>query len=337
MAEPRFPPLEREPISIEIESVELDLRELVAEAVEALRPAAAWKGIDLLYVMPATVPGYRLGDPARIEQILTAMLRNAVDLTERGHVVLHVSRCDAAPGCLRFEVEDSGADASIDVLAARMEAFTHGEEGPVHPDERLGVDLDVARQVCGYLGGGTGVRMRPGRGSTFWCSIRLPVRAPPAPSPDSLRFPPPRDSKAPPPDLPAGLRVLLAEDHFINREVAVRMLELLGCEVHIAADGRQALSALAEGRFDLVLMDCRMPEMDGLSATRALRDRERALGLPHTPVLALTANALPGDREQCLSAGMDDFLAKPFRLRDLRGAIARGLAPRDTPRSSRAA
>jgi CheY-like chemotaxis protein len=126
--------------------------------------------------------------------------------------------------------------------------------------------------------------------------------------------------------IPAGLRILLVEDNEVNRKVAVRMLQKLGCEVDIATDGRQAIDKTAQHRYDIVFMDVYMPEMDGYEATRLIRQREAATG-SHQVIIAMTANAMEGDRELCLQAGMDDYLAKPFREAELRQTIARWTLP----------
>ena len=195
------------------------------------------------------------------------------------------------------------------------------------------------RQLAHLLGGEIGVCSRPGEGSTFWFTVRLAVADAPAihegsalptAGPDSMHV-----AAAP---VPSTTRVLLAEDNAVNRHVALAMLRSLGFSADTAVDGHEAVDATARVRYDVVLMDCHMPGMDGFSATAMIRERDALTGAPRVPIVALTANAMTGDREACIAGGMDDYLSKPFTRAQLQALLERwatSAAPGiDTPPAS---
>ena len=311
---------------LELETLDIDLRDVVTDTLELLRHAATSKGLEIVCLVPPALCTRRRGDPGRIRQILTNLLSNAIKFTERGAVTLRLLEPEAGPvgELLRIEVQDTGIGIDPDVLPKLFESFTQADGSTTRRYGGTGLGLAIVRQLCRLMGGEAGATSEPGVGSTFWCNVRLPPQDNLEVTPPTVRSPRSRrPAEVTSPARSSALRVLLAEDHNINREVALRMLEQAGCEVQIAEDGRQAITMVAAQHFDVVLMDCQMPEMDGLEATAHLRRREWELGSPRLPIIALTANALRGDRERCLAAGMDDFVSKPFRRSDLLRAIER--------------
>jgi CheY-like chemotaxis protein len=222
---------------------------------------------------------------------------------------------------LRFAVVDTGIGVAEDARQRLFEPFSQADSSTTRRYGGTGLGLAICKRLVEAMGGTIGAESEPGQGSTFWFTIPLrEAAATPAPPPVA---------SGPEPTAPIRpLRVLVAEDNRVNQMVIVRLLEKVGHRVDVAANGHETLSALALASYDLVLMDCQMPEMDGFEATRAIREAERATGT-HIPIVALTANALEGDRERCLAVGMDDYLAKPITPRALTAAlarVARGLA-----------
>jgi TMAO reductase system sensor TorS len=309
---------------LEIEAVEFDCRQAVSDVVALLSERASRKGLVLMHRTERNVPEAVIGDPSRVKQVLTNLVGNAIKFTERGEVRVSMSLVEReGDACvLRFEVKDTGIGISPDALAHIFDAFSQADGTMRRKYGGTGLGLTIAKQLARVMGGQIGVDSMPGRGSTFWFTVRVPaVRVARA------------ESQAQAADaVPASFRgrVLLAEDNPVNRELAVAMLEAVDLDVAVAVDGREAVEAVAQGGIDLVLMDCQMPEMDGFAATRAIRSAESPGGR-RVPIVALTANAMEGDRERCLEGGMDDYLSKPFKAPQLYALLARWL-PAGEPR-----
>jgi TMAO reductase system sensor TorS len=313
---------------LEIEAVEFDCRQTVSDVVNLLSERASRKGLVLMHRTERNVPEAVVGDPSRVKQVLTNLVGNAIKFTEHGEVRVGMSLAEReGDACvLRFDVKDTGIGIAPEAAANIFDAFSQADGTMRRKYGGTGLGLTIAKQLAQVMGGQIGVESMPGRGSTFWFTVRVPaVRAV-------------RGAEAggrPPDSAPSSFvgRVLLAEDNPVNRELAVAMLEAADLDVVVAVDGREALEAVAKGGIDAVLMDCQMPEMDGFAATRAIRERENA-GTARLPIVALTANAMEGDRERCLECGMDDYLSKPFKAPQLYAVLARWLPvgePRPKP------
>ncbi|MEO5881568.1 MAG: ATP-binding protein, partial [Caldimonas sp.] len=295
-----------------------DLRALVQEAVDLMATTARDKPITLSCTIARRLPGRVQGDPMRLRQVLINLLHNAVKFTERGHVVLEVRILEAFVDAvqLQFAVRDTGIGIAEDQFDSVFDAFSQVDSSSTRRHGGSGLGLAIVKQLADLMGGRVGVDSRIDQGSTFWLELRMKTASGAAAAPAAA---PGRKIEA----VPAC--VLLAEDDRVNQMVVMTMLEKLGCVVDVVANGDAACSAVAQKRYDLVFMDCHMPVMDGFEATRRIRDRA-ASGDPRTPIVALTADALAGDRERCLDSGMDDYMTKPVSTAQLAAAVRRWAA-----------
>ncbi len=452
-----------------VEQVDFDLLESVESAVELLAERAESKGLELVSWVHDDVPRFVRGDPARLRQVLTNLLANAIKFTEHGEVILRLQRVEESDSqaTVRFEISDTGIGVAPDVRDRLFLAFSQADGSLTRKYGGTGLGLAISKQLVELMGGHIGLNSIPNQGSTFWFSLSMPKQATPRPphTPSALahhrilivddhpatcqalremtsswlmrptvastpaeavtqlRQAPPADpfgvalidlhlqeteglilaqeiratpdlpqprlvmlttvglhlnteawqgvgadayqvkplrqtrlhdcllrvlDLAPPatgPDAspaalaePLRLRVLLAEDNVVNQKIAHRQLRKLGCTADAVANGMEAVDAVRRIPYDVVLMDCQMPELDGYEATRRIRRMElelAATGRPPVHIIALTANALGGDRETCLSAGMNDYLSKPVRLPDLEAGLRRArdlIGKRPTPK-----
>ncbi|UEM23664.1 response regulator [Skermanella mucosa] len=327
---------------MELELGTLDVRTLVRDLTDFFDGQAAAKGVNLACFVPASIPGGLIGDAGRLRQILTNLIGNAIKFTGNGGTVtVRVGPADVTPGQdasagpvrLRFEVADTGIGIQPDKQATIFEVFAQADGSTTRRYGGTGLGLAIARQLCALMGGEIGVASAPGSGSTFWFTVQFRQLADVEPAPGAGAA---ASGRVHGPDGARRLsgRVLLVEDNPVNREVATERLMRLGCTVDVAANGIEALDRARHHSYDLILMDCQMPELDGFDATRAIRlDETRLPGTRarHVPIVALTANALEGDRERCLAAGMDDYLAKPFSHSQLSDVVGRWLTPGGYP------
>jgi signal transduction histidine kinase/CheY-like chemotaxis protein/HPt (histidine-containing phosphotransfer) domain-containing protein len=324
-----------------LQCVEFSLEQVWRDVCSVLGRRADNKGLSLLFQLPADAPTLLRGDRVRLTQILLNLLSNAIKFTERGEVRLDVRVLSRTIGdChLYFEVSDSGIGIAADLLPRIFDVFTQADESDARRHGGAGLGLAICKRLVELLGGTLTVHSDLGHGSQFGFAIALQLAAPAPSTPmlssdlpalrvrygtaveqalgmqqESLHREHSDHAQAAPSAAGAalftpGCRVLLAEDHSINQSVAMAMLDELGVAVEPVGDGETALAALRAGHFDAVLMDIQMPGMDGLSATRLLKDDP---ALCDIPVIALTAHAMSGDRERFLHAGMDDYLTKPL-------------------------
>ncbi|MBF0179566.1 MAG: response regulator [Magnetococcales bacterium] len=261
-----------------------------------------------------------IGDPVRLRQILLNLLSNAIKCTSQGEVSLRVEAHEETSDRIRLacEVRDTGIGMDPERIAHLFKPFTQADESHTRLFGGTGLGLAITRRLVDLMGGELRVETALGRGSCFRVGITF-EKKPMKPTHDAHSArPAPAEPTADAPDRPAHL--LLVEDDEINGMVVMRQLQHVGATADLARNGEEALAMLAAKRYDMVLMDCQMPRMDGLTACRLFREREPAAG-PRTPIVALTAHAMKGDRERCLEAGMDDYLSKPVRGETLRQVI----------------
>ena len=300
---------------MELERLDFDVRSTVEETILLVAEAAHQKGLGVHVSIDAGVPASVWGDPGRVRQVLLNYLSNAIKFTPAGDVRVSVA---STGNHLRWSVQDTGIGLSREQQQRLFAAFSQADSSTTRRFGGTGLGLAICRRLSQLMGGEAGVESEPGRGSTFWFTMKLePGRCHVA----SEHDPPKADSLA---EQLHG-HVLVAEDNATNQRVARLLLERMGCRVDTVGNGREVLEAVRQRRYDLVLMDCQMPEMDGYAATRSIRALEAATGA-FTPIVALTANARRGDSEACLAAGMNDYLSKPVQADALRATVGRWLS-----------
>ena len=305
---------------LELEYLYFPIAELVQGCVSNFTYLASQKGLRLrLQGLSAALDLQVCTDPTRLRQILANLISNAVKFTERGEVLIDVALTEQRQDrlALTLTVKDTGIGIPQEKLPLLFDAFSQVDSSTTRRFGGTGLGLAIAQRLTRLLGGVLEVQSMPGQGTTFTARFVLPMRY--DGTPVSLLA----DDSEELPRLSGS--VLLVEDNEVNRMVAEHMLSAAGVAVSCASNGEEALQQLATGRFDCVLMDVQMPVMDGLEAVRRYREHERINHSGHLPVIALTANALVGERERCIEAGMDDYLAKPFQRRKLLTLLARYL------------
>jgi len=302
-----------------MESIPFVLRDTVFETLRAPSMRAADKGLELTCRIAEDVPDILIGDPVRLGQILANLAGNAIKFTEAGEVAVDADCVELESGRVRlhFAVRDTGIGIAADKLSSIFGAFSQADSTTTRKYGGTGLGLSICAQLAKLMDGRMWAESTPDSGSMFHFEVVL-ARQPGA---SASATPAAADVMAAETDtVVPPLRVLLAEDGRVNQQLAVILLEQAGHLVVTVENGRAAVESVASGQFDLVVMDVHMPEMDGLEATRMIRNSEQATG-SHIPIVAMTANAMKGDREECLAAGMDGYVPKPIRVDDLELAI----------------
>ena len=302
---------------LRIEVIPFDLQETVEGVVALLTAKADAKRVRLRGKIAEGTPQHVTGDPGRLRQVLTNLIDNAIKFTEQGFVMLHLAPVPGPDGIstVSFTIRDSGIGIAPDKLTSIFEKFTQADTSTTRKFGGTGLGLTICRQLAELMGGTITAASEPGGGSTFTLTIPF-KQALPTVAPAADRTEPPRRLSG---------KVLLAEDYPANQRIARWMLERLGLEVTLAEDGKQVLDHLTRDRFDLILMDCQMPAMDGYDATAAIR--ASAAPYAELPIIAMTAAALATDRDRCLAVGMNDYISKPVQQDDLARVLARWLSP----------
>jgi signal transduction histidine kinase/ActR/RegA family two-component response regulator len=299
-----------------LDKAPFELASVLSQAMKVVSPAASAKGLALDLVADPTIPSHVVGDRLRLGQVLVNLLSNAVKFTETGRVTLStrlVAATPTAPAAIRIDVRDTGIGIERERLSRLFQPFEQGDASMSRRFGGTGLGLAISKRLVELMDGRLWGESEPGAGSIF--SLELPLSAAEAPV-----VPATPARAATPVQQPAGnLRLLIAEDNPVNQRVASRMLQRLGYKADVVENGRLAVEAAERETYDVIFMDVQMPELDGLEATRRIKARAGA-----SPwIIALTAHALEEDRQQCLAAGMDDFLSKPVQLKELTAALER--------------
>ena len=317
---------------LELESHDFDPRALLDELAKMMSVKASGAGLKLHCRIAPDVPPCLKGDSARLTQIISNLVDNAVKFTHDGEIVISVSLVSDRDGfaVIRFEVRDTGIGIPQSQLAVIFDPFTQADGSTTRQYGGTGLGLAICKQLAELMGGEIGVESKKGKGSTFWFTARFEKQTRQIATFQTSEVSTPHTAPHAANTVPQGARILLAEDNTINQKVAQSILGKLGCKADIAANGLEAVRALELINYDLVLMDCQMPEMDGFEATAVIRDPESKVLNHKVPVIAMTANAMKGDREQCIKAGMDDYLPKPVKKEDLSTVLEKWLKP-DAP------
>jgi CheY-like chemotaxis protein len=313
----------------ELEQIEFDLCDLMRGAHSAFTALANKKGLSFDLTIEPAARGVYLGDPTRVRQILYNLISNALKFTEHGEVRV---KALLAGDALTLVVCDTGLGIDPERAGALFDKFTQADASTTRRYGGTGLGLSICRELAQLMGGEIKVASTIGEGSSF--SVTLPLKKvgealapqfalPPAPSPQTEAALP-------------RLRVLAAEDNSVNQLVLKTLLHQIGVEPHVVDDGAQAVQAWRDQPWDVILMDMQMPIMDGLAATRAIREAEAATGRPRTPIIALTANAMSHQIRLCRAAGMDGHVAKPIETARLFAALEAALAPAEVDQAAAA-
>ena len=310
-----------------LEPMPLDFRRLSQEVIELFSVKTGEKGLEMLLNYSDDAARYVLGDAGRIRQILFNLLSNAVKFTDKGRIELIVEGLESPQNRLndakiKVSVKDTGIGIPQEVQGMLFSMFTQADASTSRKYGGTGLGLAICKQLAMLMDGEVGIESVHGKGSVFWFTMILPrvdenavamVQSEPVEKakPESLK----------------GAEILLVEDNIINQEFAMEILKSFGCRCTLASDGRQAINCVEDDNvYDLILMDCQMPEMDGYEATRHIHEYFMRRNLPPVPIIAMTANAMKGEREKCIDAGMDDYLSKPFLKKDMEDVLMKWIS-----------
>ncbi len=300
---------------LELEHIEFDLGNTINQLQLLMRPKADERHVALSVELDEQLPKAVIGDPVRTRQILVNLLSNAIKFTQNGYVCIRLAVLEQtdAQYRLRIEVEDNGIGIAEESQRKLFSAFTQADGSTTREYGGSGLGLSIVRQLVTLMNGRIGVISAPGEGSTFWVELNF-ARVNQAQQPKVEN------------EMLTG-HVLLVEDNPVNQMIAKKMLEKLSLTYQLAENGEQALQKMQQPHnFDLLLMDCQMPVMDGYTATRSIRQYETENKLSRTPIIAMTANTMENDKAACLQAGMDDYITKPVVQDSLQQLLARWLS-----------
>jgi len=301
-----------------LESIPFNIEQLVKELVALLHGKAEERNVQLISEMDSKLEKFVRGDSVRIRQILTNLMTNAIKFTENGEVKVKLSVLEKNSDSIRLKLEviDNGIGILEEAQRKLFNSFTQADGSTTRKYGGTGLGLAIVRQLVTMMHGRLGVESKPGEGSCFWVELVFEIV-----NEEAIEDQPEKDQEV---AGEIGGRVLLVEDNPVNQMVAKKMLEKMGMDYEMVNNGQEAVDRIAEDQnFNLILMDCQMPVMDGYEATHVIRDKEKEPD--HIIIVAMTANAMEGDKEQCIEAGMDDYIAKPVKSPDLKAILYKWL------------
>ena len=321
---------------LELEALDFDLRSMLKDNEDFLAIGAHKKGLELVCQVDLSVPSLLRGDPGRLRQILVNLGGNAVKFTDNGKIVIRISleSEDERNATIRFAVSDTGIGIPANRQDILFSPFTQVDGSTTRQYGGTGLGLAISKHLAELMGGSIGLESEVGKGSTFWFTAVF-EKQPTGPGSADEKFAKIEcegaiERSAAESTISENdkrkIRILVAEDNPVNQKVAQAMLKKMGLRVDVVADGQEAVNALQTVPYDLVLMDCQMPEMDGFEATLCVRQEGSKALNPRIPIIAMTAATMQGDRKKCIQAGMNDFIAKPVQIRELAEILARWLA-----------
>jgi CheY-like chemotaxis protein/anti-sigma regulatory factor (Ser/Thr protein kinase) len=306
---------------LSFEKIAFDFKQIVRDIVILHSLKSEQQGVALIQQIDDTLPDTLIGDPTRLRQVIVNLVSNALKFTRQGEVKVSVEVLDSNTDSVdvKVTVSDTGIGIPQSALDTLFNAFTQADGSTTRKYGGTGLGLAIVSQLVDMMDGSLGVESEEGVGSSFWFTANYPRTDETCERSDVAT----KQNRV----VQLNARVLLVEDNPINQMVAQKMLEKVGLKAVLANNGVEALKALQEQSFDLVLMDCQMPEMDGFDATREIRNLDiRTLYDQHLPVIAMTANVMSGDRERCLEVGMDDYIGKPVQRDHLEAVLRKWLA-----------
>ena len=316
---------------LEIEHIPFSISEVGRSVVDLLSTRAEERSVEIRLMVDPTIPDFLLGDPGRVRQVLLNLGSNAIKFTQNGQVDVDLKwrKAEGGEESVTLSIKDTGIGISEEKLGTLFQKFVQADSSTTRKFGGTGLGLAISKRLVELMGGTIGASSKIGEGSTFWFGLPLPIAS--NEQLIDIEGSNGLQEAAPPPSAPNGQpqskgprtrSILLAEDTVVNQKLATRLLEKMGCTVELANNGLEAVSKAETSNYDIIFMDCHMPEMDGFEATAAIR---KLPGDSKIPIIALTANAMQGDRERCLNAGMDDYISKPLKPADLRDALQKWL------------